>query len=204
MAQIHQLSAPERPAVRDGELMAQVQAGSTDAFEVLYQRYHARSHQLARSVCHDRGYSEDAVQEAFIAIWRRRDTYRAQDGSVAAWLLTVVRNRAIDAVRHHDRHATRRADHDRLDGHPAPDDVAGQVAARAETERLRPLLAEIPEAQREVITLAFYGELSHTEIAARLELPPGTVKGRMRLGLDKLRDELSRTRGRLAPVERLR
>ena len=193
MAQIHKLPVPEHAARRDDELMAQIQAGSSDAFAALYDRYRDRSYRVARAVCHDRGRSEDAVQEAFIAVWRSRDTYRAQQGSVAAWLLTVVRNRAIDAVRRHDKHASRRVGDDRLDGHAAPDDVAGHVAARADSERLRPLLARIPDAQREVIALAFYGELSHAEIAARLELPPGTVKGRMRLGLSKLRDELGRS-----------
>ncbi len=190
MAQIHLI--PVEAAVSDDELMARVQAGSSGAFAALYDRYRDRSYRVSHAVCHDRGRSEDAVQEAFISIWCRRDTYKPLQGTVAAWLLAVVRNRAIDAVRRHDRHAARRADDDRLDGHPAPDDVAAQVAARADAERLQPLLAQIPEAQREVITLAFFANLTHTEIAAQLDLPPGTVKGRMRLGLTKLRDELER------------
>ncbi len=181
------------PAAGDDELMARLQAGSSDAFEALYDRYRDRSYRVARSVCHDGGRSDDAVQEAFISIWRRGDTYRAQQGTVAAWLLAVVRNRAIDIVRRHDRHAARRADDNLLDDHPAPDDVAAQVAARADAGLLQPLIAQIPVTQREVIMLAFYGGLSHTEIAAHLELPPGTVKGRMRLGMSKLRDELNRT-----------
>lgn len=185
-------AAPMQAVASDDELMARVQAGSSDAFARLYDRYRDRSYRIASSVCHDRGRAEDAVQEAFISIWRSRDTYRAQQGTVAAWLLTVVRHRAIDAIRRHDRHAARRACDDGLDGHSAPDDVAAQVAARADAERLRPLLARIPEAQREVIMLAFYGNLTHTEIAGQLGLRPGTVKGRMRLGLTKLRGELER------------
>jgi RNA polymerase sigma-70 factor (ECF subfamily) len=194
MAQIHHAGpAPEQAAVSDGELMARIQAGSSDAFEALFDRYRDRSYRISRAVCHERGRSEDAVQEAFISIWRSRDKYRAQQGTVAAWLLSVVRNRAIDAVRSHDRHAARRADEDRLDHHAASDDVAAQVAARIDAERMRLLLTQIPETQQEVIKLAYYGELSHTEIASRLELPPGTVKGRMRLGMGKLRAELDRT-----------
>ncbi|MEA2310197.1 MAG: polymerase sigma-70 factor, subfamily, partial [Solirubrobacteraceae bacterium] len=156
-------------------------------------RYRERSYRVSSSVCHDEGRAEDAVQEAFLSIWRNRDTYRAQQGTVAAWLLAVVRYRAIDAARRNHRHASRRADDDGLEHQPAPDDVAAQVHARADASRLGPLLARIPELQREVIALAFYGGLTHVEIAARLGLPPGTVKGRMRLGLNRLRDELRRT-----------
>ena len=152
-------------AASDDELMARLQAGSGDAFEALYDRYRDRAYRIASSVCRDGPRAEEAVQGAFVSIWRGRDTYRARQGSVAAWLLTVVRHRAIDVARRHDTDA----------------------------ERPQPSLSRIPEAQREVHTLAFYGELSHTEIAAQLELPPGTVKGRMRLGLSKLRDELNRT-----------
>jgi RNA polymerase sigma-70 factor (ECF subfamily) len=181
------------PRFDDGDLMTRAQAGSTDAFGELFDRYRERSYRVSSSVCHDVGRAEDAVQEAFLSIWRNRDTYRAQQGTVAAWLLAVVRYRAIDAARRNDRHASRRADDDGLERQPAPDDVADQVHARADASRLGPLLARIPVLQREVIALAFYGGLTHVEIAARLGLPPGTVKGRMRLGLNRLRDELRRT-----------
>lgn len=184
--------ARERPAVGDDALMAQVQAGSRDAFGQLYDRYRDRAYRVSRSVCRDDGRADDAVQEAFISVWRSRVTYQPQEGAVAAWLLSVVRNRAIDINRRNDRHASRRADDRRLEVRPAPDDVAGEAAALADGGRFDPMLAQIPEAQREVIVLAFYDELTHAEIATRLGLAPGTVKGRMRLGLDKLRTELGR------------
>lgn len=113
-------------------------------------------------------------------------SYHAQRGTVAASLLTVVRYRAIDLERQHAKHATRRASDDQLRDHPASDDVSQQVINREVAERLHASLALLPDAQQEVITLAFYGQLTHTEIATQLGIPPGTVKGRMRLSLRKL------------------
>jgi RNA polymerase sigma-70 factor (ECF subfamily) len=87
----------------------------------------------------------------------------------------------------HHKHSARRAGEHTLDAHPAPGDIAEEAVAREDARGLLDLLAQLPDAQREVITLAYYGELSHTEIATTLDLSPGTVKGRMRLGLQKLR-----------------
>jgi RNA polymerase sigma-70 factor, ECF subfamily len=169
-------------------LMSQVKGGSVDAFAELYQRYGARAYRVAQSICHDQGQAEDAIQEAFLSIWNSRTAYQPKRGTVAAWLLTTVRHRAIDVARRDRKHASRRAaEHTLVAGA-----VADQVANREEAERLRALLTRLPDAQREVITLAFYGELSHTEIATALGLPAGTVKGRMRLGLHRLRDAIDR------------
>lgn len=176
----------------DDELMAQVQRGNGDALGALYDRYCDRAYRVARYACGDEGRAEEAVQDAFISIWRSRATYQPQRGPVAAWLLTVVRHRAIDVGRRHQRHAGQRADEAQLDARAAPDDVVAQVSGRADAHTMEAPLARLPEAQREVITLAFYGELTHTEIAAQLGLPPGTVKGRMRLGLNKLRGDIRR------------
>jgi RNA polymerase sigma-70 factor (ECF subfamily) len=153
----------------------------------LYDRYSARAFRVARSVCRDRSTAGDAVQEAFGSIFRNRANYRSERGTVAAWLLMVVLSRAIDASRIQTRHASRRASYDTLAIVPAPDDVADQAAARIDANQVRTALAALPNAQREAITLAYYGELTHTEIAERLGVPFGTVKGRIRLGMDKLR-----------------
>lgn len=171
----------------DGELMAQASAGGVDAFGELYDRYSDRAYRVARSVCHDDARAQDAVHDAFLSVWQNRSSYRTQRGTVPAWLLTVVRYRAIDLERHNLKHASRRAAPELLDGLPATDDVSEQAVDRADAERLRAALARLPNAQQEVITLAFYGQLSHTEIATHLGLPAGTVKGRMRLGMQKLR-----------------
>jgi RNA polymerase sigma-70 factor, ECF subfamily len=178
--------------MHDDLLMSQVKGGSVEAFEELYDRYNARAYRVAWSVCHDQGHTEDAVQEAFLSIWKTRMAYQSQRGTVAAWLLTAVRYRAIDVVRRDHKHSSRQAGEHMLAMHPTPGTLADQVANRGEAERLRALLTRLPEAQREVITLAFYGELTHTEIATALELPAGTVKGRMRLGLHKLRASIEK------------
>jgi RNA polymerase sigma-70 factor, ECF subfamily len=177
----------------DDLLMLRVRGGSVDAFAELYDRYSARAYRLARSICHDQGRAEDAIQEAFLSIWKSRASYQCQRGTVAAWLLTTVRHRAIDITRRDHRHASRRAAEQTLAAHPASGALADQVTHRDEAERLRSLLTRLPDAQREVITLAFYGELTHAEIAAALGLPAGTIKGRMRLGLHKLRASIDLT-----------
>jgi RNA polymerase sigma-70 factor, ECF subfamily len=174
----------------DDVLMTQVKTGSVEAFEELYDRYCDRAYRVAWCACHDRSRSEDAVQEAFLSIWKSRTDYQPQRGAVAAWLLTTVRYRAIDAVRRDRKHSERRAPAQAIDLHAAPENIADHVASRDEAHRLRELLTQLPDTQREVITLAFYGGLSHTEIAGALQLPAGTVKGRMRLGMRKLRQAL--------------
>lgn len=173
--------------------MDEVVEGSTEAFGELYDRYSARAFRVARSACRDHGAAEDAVQEAFVSIFRRRAAYRAERGTVAAWLLTIVLHRAIDVTRAEARHATRRASDGALTVVHAPDDVAGEATTRVEADRVQTALSALPDAQREAITLAFYGELTHTEIAERLGVPFGTVKGRIRLGMDKLGLALERT-----------
>lgn len=180
------------PAISDDQVMAAVKAGSANAFAVLYDRYHLRVYRIARSVCGDSDPAQEAVQETFTAIWRTRAAYQCQAGNVAAWVLTIARHRAIDIARRNGRDARHLTSDDQLDRVSAPGDVAQQAVAHARTRQLLGLLALLPDEQCEVITLAFYGELSHTEIAAHLRLPPGTVKGRMRLGLQRLRGDVQR------------
>jgi RNA polymerase sigma-70 factor (ECF subfamily) len=176
----------------DDLLMSQVKDGSVDAFEELYDRYCDRAYRVAWSICRDQGHAEDAIQEAFLSIWKSRTTYQPQRGTVAAWLLTAVRHRAIDVAHRDRKHASRRAGEHTLAADPTSGYLAKQVTNRAETHRLQTLLTRLPDAQREVITLAFYGELTHTEIATALGLPAGTVKGHIRLGLHRLREAIDR------------
>jgi RNA polymerase sigma-70 factor (ECF subfamily) len=171
----------------DAQLMKRIESGSTEAFEELYDRYSPRAYGVAWWVCHEHGRAEEAVQEAFMSIWRSRTGYTPGRGTVAAWLLTTVRYRAIDVVRRNTKHADRRSDQHLLDTHPAAGDIAEQTANRDEAHRLHGLLTTLPDTQREVVTLAYFGQMSHTEIATALDLPTGTIKGRMRLGLQKLR-----------------
>lgn len=184
------MSAVVVATCEDGQLMRELASGSATAFEELYGRYSARASRVAWSVCRDESRAEEAVQEAFASIWRNRMAYRPEHGAVTPWLLSVVRNRAIDIARRDGKHARRRADEGVIESLHGPGGVAEQALARAEALRLRAVLNGLPIAQREAVTLAFYGELTYNEIARRLRLPDGTVKGRMRLALRKLRVEI--------------
>lgn len=180
------------PAISDDEVMAGVKAGSANAFGVLYDRYHERAYRIARVICRDSDCAAEAVQATFTSIWKTRTTCQSEAGKVAPWLLTVARCRAIDIARRDGRDAAHQTTDDILHAVSAPSDGSEQAASHAQTRDVLSLLAQLPEAQREVITLAVYGELSHAEIAAHLGLPTGTVKGRMRLGLQRLRAGIQR------------
>ena len=182
--------------------MDDIAAGSADAFKQLYDRYSTRATRLARSVCRDDGVAEDAVQEAFVSIFRSRVTYRPQRGTVKSWVLMVVLSRAIDVSRLEAKHATRRASGDALDVVASPCDVLDEASTRIEASRLRSALAALPHAQREAIMLAYGGGLPHAEIAERLGVPSGTVKGRLRLGIAKLRLVFETADSSEAPVNR--
>ena len=182
---------PRWSPLTDAELMANVTAGSVDGFVALHGRYYDRAYRVARAVCHDDGRAQEAVQEGFLSVWNSRASYRSQQGTVAAWLLTVVRYRAIDIARSNQRHASRRASDAQLTQVSSGEDPWEIVAQHDDAHRVQASLALLPDAQAEVITLGYYGQLTTTEIAARLDLPAGTVKGRMRLGLEKLRADLT-------------
>lgn len=173
----------------DKALMRQVQADDPTAFGVLYDRYSARAYRVAAGIAPNRSHADDMVQEAFASLWRNRARYDPALGTVAGWVLATVRNRAVDVLRVQSRHDARRAGAEHLVGVrlTAGHAVEERVAERDGAARLRTALGALPAAQREVIALAYFGELSAAEIADRLSLPVGTVKGRMRLGLDKLR-----------------
>lgn len=181
----------ESTASRDRQLMSDVSAGSVEAFEELYDRYCDRAYRVAYSACHDEGHAQEATQDAFLSLWKSASGYRPHKGTVAAWLLMIVRYRAIDLARRNDKHDANLAGDDCLDALVALDDAHDTAAVkRDDARRLKASLVLLPEAQQEVITLAFYGQLSHTEIATLLGLPAGTIKGRMRLGLQRLRTNL--------------
>jgi len=166
--------------------MFQLQQGDASAFQELYDRHARTAMRVARSVRADLG--EDAVQEGFVSVWRSRDTYRSMQGSVQAWILAIVRRRALDLVRFETHRAATTSDRG-LDAKPAPGVLEHDVVAAEDAKRLREMIRDLPPLQREVIGLAYFAGLTHVEIAARLRLPAGTVKGRMRLGMTKLRHD---------------
>jgi RNA polymerase sigma-70 factor (ECF subfamily) len=174
----------------DAALMLEVQCGERSALAELYDRFSVRAYRTAFSVCHDRDCAEDAVQDAFVSMWSSRSTYVPARGSVVGWAMTIVRHRAIYLARRRTAAAGVDEGPTRLDDQAASDDVPMDFALRAESEELTGLLARLPPTQREVIRLGFFEGLTHEQIASRLALPAGTVKGRMRLGLTKLRSAL--------------
>lgn len=173
----------------DEELMGRVQADDVDAFAELYDRYSARAFGLARMVCGDSQLAEEAAQDGFLAVWRGRANFDPGRGSTGAWLMTLIRHRSIDLIRRSRPIDRRRASDGELGHLRARDDVAGEVEQSDDASRLRAALEQLPEPQREVIILAYFSGLTHTEIAEHLHLPLGTVKGRMRLGLHRLSSE---------------
>lgn len=174
----------------DAELMLRVQADDSAAFGELYDRLAARAFRVADAIARDPARTGDMVEEAFLAVWRSRARFRPEHGTVAAWVMGTVRHRAIEAPRQQDRHDRRRTDDEHIDERvPAPGGVEDRNGEHDEAARVRTTLARLPAAQRDVIALAYFGELSTTEIARELSLPLGTVTGRIRLGLDQLRDD---------------
>ena len=165
--------------------------GDTDAFAAVYDRHGGVAYSLAYRMMGTRPQAEDVVQEAFLAVWRSRERFRRERGSLRSWLLGIVHNRSIDALRRGQVHAKRRASAEGLEEREeAPERTDAEAARREESRRVRSAIDELPVAQTRVIELAYFGGFTHTEIADMLDEPVGTVKGRMRLGLRKLRDSL--------------
>jgi RNA polymerase sigma-70 factor (ECF subfamily) len=178
----------------DEEMMHLVQEGDPRAFELLYDRHGGASFALAYRMVGDRVTAEDISQEAFLSIWRSRTRYQAERGSVRTWVLGIVHHRAIDALRRNLVHERRRSSAEGIEErHEAPERERTDVEAgrREDARHVRSALGELPEAQSRVIELAYFGGFSHSQIADMLEMPIGTVKGRMRLGLEKLRQGLA-------------
>jgi RNA polymerase sigma-70 factor (ECF subfamily) len=178
----------------DEELMPLVGEKDPEAFEVFYDRHGGAAYSLAYRIVGDRTSAEDVTQEAFLSIWRSGARYDRARGSVRAWTLGIVRNRAIDTLR---RQAAGRApkltfdDEAALEQRPSSDLTDEQALQRDEAQRLRGALSELPGEQSKVIELAYFGGFSHSEIAEMLSMPLGTVKGRMRLGIEKIRTQLA-------------
>jgi RNA polymerase sigma-70 factor, ECF subfamily len=178
-------------ALADEELMELVDAGDTRAFEVIFDRHGGAGYSLALRMCGRRALADDIVQEAFLSLWRSASGYDRARGSVRSWVLSAVHNRAVDALRRTGAKAGRDvSDEGIAERLPARDATDAEVERREESRRVRSALDELPPDQRQVIELAYFGGLSHSQIAEMLELPPGTVKGRMRLGLTKMRQAL--------------
>ena len=166
--------------------------GDPRAFEAIYDRHGGAAFSLAYRIAGDRTAAEDVVQEAFLSIWRSAVRYQRERGSVRTWVLGIVHHRGIDGLRRNSVHQRRRASAEGLEEwKEAPERTDAQAIQQDEARKVRAALSDLPDQQGRVIQLAYFGGFSHTQIAEMLELPVGTVKGRMRLGLDKLRVALA-------------
>jgi RNA polymerase sigma-70 factor (ECF subfamily) len=177
----------------DEELMPWIAEKDPEAFEVFYDRHGGVAYSLAYRILGDPTAAEDCIQEAFISIWRSGARFDRTRGSVRSWTLSIVRNRAIDALRSKAGKAPKLTFDDDaiLEARPA-EELTEEEAMRHETAtEVRGALSQLPNEQSKCIELAYFGGFSQSEIARMLNLPLGTVKGRMRLGLEKIRGELA-------------
>lgn len=179
-------------ALSDRQLAALAVEGDADAFEVIYERHSTAAFSLACRICRQRDVAEDVVQEAFLSGWRNIKRYDPRRGELRSWLLGIVHNSGIDRLRRSGAHERRRASAEGIEELlEAPDRTDETVEQREQAAEVREALGALPEEQRQVIELAYFGGLTQTEIAAKLAQPVGTVKGRMRLGLLKMHAQLT-------------
>lgn len=178
-------------SLADEDLMYLVRGGDARAFEVVYDRHSRAAFSLAYRMVGSRAPAEDVTQEAFISIWRSGARYDRSRGSVRTWVLGIVHNRAIDGLRRSQVHDKRRAGDEGIAERLEADERTDvEVARREESGIVRDALNALPPEQTKVIELAYFGGFTHTEIAEMLDTPVGTIKGRMRLGLGKMRHSL--------------
>ncbi|MEA2178298.1 MAG: hypothetical protein QOG77_1595 [Solirubrobacteraceae bacterium] len=171
--------------------MALLRERDPRAIDVLYDRHGAAAYSLAHRIMGDRQSAEDVTQEAFVSVWRAESGYSAARGSVRSWLLAIVRNRAIDALRRASVRMPLGYDDDgAMEAQPAPERTDSEALRREDARVVRTALGALPHDQSEVIGLAYFGGFTHTEIAGLLGVPLGTIKGRMRLGLEKMRQHM--------------
>ncbi|HEX3733838.1 MAG TPA: sigma-70 family RNA polymerase sigma factor [Solirubrobacterales bacterium] len=177
----------------DEELMPLIGEKDPEAFEVFYDRHGGVAYSLAYRIVGERAAAEDVTQEAFISLWRSGARFDRTRGSVRSWMLSIVRNRAIDALRSRAGKAPKLTfDDDAILEQRPSEELTEEEAMRRETAtEVRGALGQLPGEQSKVIELAYFGGFSHTEISRMLGVPLGTVKGRMRLGLEKIRGELA-------------
>ena len=173
----------------DEALVALVARADEDALAELYDRVSRIAYGLALRVLRDERHAEDAVQEAFLQVWRSAATFRAERAKASTWILTLVHRRAVDLVRREERRQADPLTDDSALGE-APEDTEEAAWLRFERERVQAALKQLPDVQREALELAYYGGFSQSELADRLGVPLGTIKSRMFAGLARLRELL--------------
>jgi RNA polymerase sigma-70 factor, ECF subfamily len=176
------------PLLADEDLISFVGDGDTQAFAVLYARHSRAAYSLAYRMMNGRQAAEDLTQDAFLKVWRATTSYRAERGSVRTWILSIVHNQGIVQLR---SHASRRRTQDKVEASAPksePSEAFAQSWRISQRDQVREALNSLPQEQLKILELAYFSGYTHVELAELLDLPLGTVKGRMRLGLKKLRD----------------
>jgi RNA polymerase sigma-70 factor, ECF subfamily len=182
----------------DEDLISLVEASDADAFAALYDRHRRAAFSLAYRMMGDHQAAEDLAQDAFLKVWRGAGSYRADRGSVRTWILSIVHNRGIDQLR---SHASRRRTQDRIEAsapRSQPSEAFAETWRNSQRDQVREALNTLPTEQVKILELAYFSGYTHVEISELLSLPLGTVKGRMRLGLKKIRDHFE-SRGAAVP-----
>ena len=172
----------------DEDLISLVSHGDPEAFATLYDRHSRAAYALAYRMMGEKQAAEDLSQDAFLKMWRSATSYRPERGSVRTWLLSIVHNRGIDQLR---SVASRRRTQEKIEASAPksqPSEAFAQSWRNSQREQVREALGTLPEEQLKILELAYFSGYTHVEIAELLDVPLGTVKGRMRLGLKKIRD----------------
>jgi RNA polymerase sigma-70 factor (ECF subfamily) len=172
----------------DEDLISLVEAADAEAFATLYDRHSRAAFSLAYRMMGERQASEDLTQDAFLKVWRGASSYRADRGSVRTWILSIVHNRGIDQMR---SQASRRRTQEKIEAsapRSQPSEAFAETLRNSQRDQVREALNTLPPEQLKILELAYFSGYTHVELSDLLGLPLGTVKGRMRLGLKKIRD----------------
>ena len=177
--------------LRDGELVELVAQKDAGALEALYERYGRAAYSLARRILTEETLAQDVVQEVFLSLWRDARRFDAERGTVATYLLSMTHHRAVDVVRREERLRRWRTSDEGLELEADPKvRVEDEVEASERRAEVRAALAELSDAQREALLLAYFGGYTQREVAALVGVPLGTVKTRMAAGMRKLEEAL--------------
>jgi len=176
--------------VDDASLLRDIQRGDRGAFAALYDRHASAAFGLAVKVTGDRGMAEEVVQDAFLALWRQAPRFDPARGQVRSWLLTIVHHRAVDAVRRRTARPERAMPDGAEEYLAAPGRPDEQAEQALDAAAVREAVSLIPEDQRRTVEMAYFAGMTHVEIAEATGVPLGTVKSRLRIGLEKMREHL--------------
>jgi RNA polymerase sigma-70 factor, ECF subfamily len=176
----------------DNALMSALASRELGALATLYDRYGRLAYSLAYRILGESEGAEDVVQDAFLSAWRGAASYRPDRGNPRAWLLSIVHHRAVDILRR--KTTFRPAPLEAAELQPGDEDTAASAERNVEHRTVREALDALPQAQRRTIELAYFGGYTHVELSELMGVPLGTVKGRMRIGLQKMRRSLERMR----------